>query len=407
MIALGVVWWLNVTVPPDNGGISDLGGYQAAATSIAHGQWPYRDFFLEYPPLSTGVFVLAGWIGGLSASGFSHGMAIEMLLFAWVAQVCAARLAPSGREALVAWAFVLLPLAVGTLVRERFDVAPMAVCVAAALALARGRNTAAFALLGAGAALKLFPLVLIPVGMVWLLARGHKRQAWTGGALAVAVAAAICAPFYAESPHGFTEQFRFHLDRPVQIESTPASVLYALGGSTVDGVPSHPDRFRSQGLVGSHANAVKALFEVLELVALALLLFVAWRASAAARGRADAEVDVLLLTVMSALLIFITLGKVFSVQYMIWLAPFAPLAWVRGHRDIACALVSAYVLTWAYYPHHYFDLVFHTPPHRSVVLVLAVRNAILVGALLVAMARLGRWTPARGTAAIGRPVLAG
>ena len=407
MVALGLVWWLNVKVPPDNGGISDLGGYQTTATAIAHGQWPYRDFFLEYPPLSAGVFVVAGWIGGLSATGFSHGMATEMLLFAWVAQVCAARLAPAGRQALVAWAFVLLPLAVGTLVRERYDVAPMAICIAAVLALAKGRNTTAFALLGAGAALKLFPLVLVPIAMVWLLARGLRREGWAGGAVAVVVTAVLCAPFFAVSPHGFTEQFRFHLDRPVQIESTPASVLYALGGSTVDGVPSHPDRFRSQGLIGSHARAVKTLFQVLEIAALALLLIAAWRASAAVGGRPDAELDVLLLGAMAALLAFIALGKVFSVQYMIWLAPFAPLAWVRGHRDLATLLTAAYVLTWAYYPHHYFDLVFHTPTHRSVVVVLAVRNALLVGALVIALVRLWRWSPARGTAAIGRPAQAG
>jgi uncharacterized membrane protein len=394
MVALGLVWWLNVEVPPDNGGISDLGGYQTTATAIAHGQWPYRDFFLEYPPVAAGLFVVAGWIGGLGATGFSHGMAIEMLMFAWTAQACAARLAPENRRQLVAWAFVVVPLLMGTLVRERFDVAPAAVCIAAVLALARGHHKTAFALLGAGIALKLFPAVLVPAGVGWLLARGLRREAWIGGAVAVAVALVICAPFYAVSPHGFTEQFRFHIDRPVQIESTPASVLYVLGGATVDGIDEHPDRFRSQGLVGGDAKAVKALFEALQFAAYVLLVGVLWYATKAVRGRPSDELDVLLLAVTGALLTFIALGKVFSPQYMIWLAPLTPLAWVRGQREVAALMTAAFVLTWAYYPHHYTDVVVHTASHHAAIVTVALRNGLLVGALGLVIARLWRYVPA-------------
>jgi uncharacterized membrane protein len=402
MLALGLVWWLNVAVPPDNGGISDLGGYQLAATSIAHGEWPYRDFFLEYPPVAAGIFVVAGWIGGLSNSGFLHGMAIEMLLFAWLAQACAARLAPKGREQLVAWSFVVLPLLMGTLVRERFDVAPAAVCITAVLALARGHHKAAFALLGGGIALKLFPAVLVPACFAWLLARGLRREAWVGGAIAIAVALAICTPFYAMSPHGFTAQFRFHLDRPVQIESTPASVLYAIGGATVDGVDEHPDRFRSQGLVGGDARTVKVLFEALELASYVLLIAALWLAAKAVRGNDRDELDVLLLAVTGALLTFIALGKVFSPQYMIWLAPLTALAWVRGQRQVASMITAAFVLTWAYYPHHYTDVVVHTAGHHAAIVTVGLRNLLLVGALGLVIARLWGYVPA----AVGRPAAA-
>ena len=41
--------------------------------------------------------------------------------------------------------------------------------------------------------------------------------------LAAGVALVLCVPFFAASPDGFLDQFQFHLDRPVQVESTPAN----------------------------------------------------------------------------------------------------------------------------------------------------------------------------------------
>ena len=46
----------------------------------------------------------------------------------------------------------------------------------------------------------------------------------------------------------------------MQIESTPAVVLSALGDSFVTGTPDRPDRFKSNGLDGGPADAVAALF---------------------------------------------------------------------------------------------------------------------------------------------------
>lgn len=388
MVALAFVWLLDLKVAPYNAGITDLGGYQATAQSIADGSVPYRDFFFEYPPLAAGVMVVAGWIGGLTTSGFENGMAVEMLLFALVMQACAHRLAPPGRKALVAWSLIALPILMGTLVRERFDVAPTAICIAAVLALARDRHVVAGALIGVGAALKLFPLIILPVAVVWLVARGRGRAAWLTSLVAVAVAVAVCVPFYALSPHGFSEQFRFHADRPVQIESTPASLLFAMGSATVVGVKDHPSRFRSQGFEGGPEKSVRAAFQAGQIVLLVLLLIAVWRATVAARARPEAQIDVLVLGALAGLLAFMAFGKVFSVQYMIWLAPFAALAWARGQREVACALAAAFVLTWAYYPAHYWQLVFAGPGHTAAVLDVAARNAVLAGALLLLLARL-------------------
>ena len=59
----------------------------------------------------------------------------------------------------------------------------------------------------------------------------------------------------------------------------------------------------------------------------------------------------------AALLAFVTLGKVFSPQYVIWLAPFAALAWVWGRARSRCSSAAAIVLTHVEFPSRYFDLI--------------------------------------------------
>jgi CPA1 family monovalent cation:H+ antiporter len=63
---------------------------------------------------------------------------------------------------------------------------------------------------------------------------------------------------------------RFHLERPVQIESTAATVLEVVGGSSVTGDPIIHDAYKSNGLDGGAADAVQALFAVALAAALAV-----------------------------------------------------------------------------------------------------------------------------------------
>ena len=129
-----------------------------------------------------------------------------------------------------------------------------------------------------------------------------------GLAAFAAVVVAVSLPFLVAG--GFFDQFTFHLERPVQIESTPAIVLSALGDSYVTGTPERPDEFKSNGLAGGPADTVAALFTA--LLAGALLLIVAL----AARG---GDVRRLTLLGLAAVTAFVVLGQVLSPQYMVWL----------------------------------------------------------------------------------------
>jgi hypothetical protein len=220
---------------------------------------------------------------------------------------------------------------------------------------------------------KLFPGLLALVALVWLAGRGEWRAALRGGAIFAAVVIAISLPL---AGAGYVDSFAFHLDRPVQIESSPASVLFALGGSDVTGTNVRPDRFKSNGLDGGHADDVEAVFAFLLVVALSAIAWLAAR-------RPDARHMVM--CGFAALLAFVTLGKVFSPQYVIWLAPFAALAWVWRLRAVAVLTTAAIVLTHVEFPSQYFDLINVEP---DVVVIVAARNALLLAALVVLAASL-------------------
>lgn len=357
--------------------VNDLYVYGVYTNLLHAGQLPYLDFGFEYPPLAALPIWLAG-VPGRDAQTFELSFGVLMAVCMVAGQQLAARLAGAAgeRERLtVAWLLVLTPVLVGAAVRTHFDALPIAIALGGLLALAKDRHAIGFALLGAGTMTKLFPGLLAVVALAWLAGRGEWRTVLRGGAIFVAVVAAISLPF---AGAGYVDSFRFHLDRPVQIESSAASVLFALGGSDVTGTNVRPDRFKSNGLDGGHAGQVEAVFSFLLVLAL-------WSTAWLAARRPGARHMVL--CGFAALLAFVTLGKVFSPQYVIWLAPFAALAWVWGRRAVAALTTAAIVLTQVEFPSRYFDLI---NVRHDVVVIVAARNALLLVALGVLAAGLAR-----------------
>ncbi|CAN5180912.1 hypothetical protein BH20ACT16_BH20ACT16_00050 [soil metagenome] len=372
-----VVYALATTVGPfSDVTVNDLYVYGVYADLLHDGQLPYVDFGFEYPPLAAIPLWLAG-VPGLGDATYAVSFAVLMGACLLVAQQLAARLAGAGRDGLtVAWLFVALPLLIGASLRTHFDALPIALALGGLLALSKDRHAIAFALLGVGTMTKLFPGLLAVISLVWLaFGRGEWRTALRGGAIFTAVVVAISLPL---SGAGYVDSFEFHLDRPVQIESSAASVLFALGGSDVTGTNLRPDRFKSNGLDGGHAGAVERVF-------LLLLVLALWSIAWLAARRPDARHMVL--CGFAALLAFVTLGKVFSPQYVIWLAPFATLAWVWGRRAVALLTAAAIVLTHVEFPSRYFDLI---NVETDVVVIVAVRNALLLTALAVLVVALAR-----------------
>jgi hypothetical protein len=351
--------------------ITDLFIYDAYARTLDLGVTPYSGAFpLEYPPLA----LLPIWLGRVFGGDAHYETAFGVLMgVAALATQAGVRRIGGDRAA---WLFALTPLACAAVLRTHYDMAVAALLVAALVALLRGRPLLGFGLLGAGAMAKGFPAVLVPVAAAWHAGRGELRTALRGVAVFAAVCAAISAPFLGD---GYFDAFRFHLDRPVQVESAPAVVLYALGGTRVTGSATVADRFKSNGLTAPHADAVERLFTGALLLTLALLAWLAARRGDERR---------LLLCCAAAVIAFVAFGKVLSPQYVAWLAPLAALLAVHRARAAAALLTLGIVLTTVEFPRRYAALVEGDDGVRVLV---AARDVALVAALIATAAAAARW----------------
>jgi hypothetical protein len=88
-----------------------------------------------------------------------------------------------------------------------------------------------------------------------------------------------------------------------------------------------------------------------------------------------------------AAIAFGALGKVLSPQYLVWLTPFAAVAFAWGARVPAALIALACVLTQIEFPRRYFDLVADDDTTFAMV---GVRNVALIVAGLSLAAALAR-----------------
>jgi hypothetical protein len=351
--------------------VNDLFVYRTFTEPLLDGGLPYRDVFLEYPPLAAPAIALPGLLG-TGEEAFRWAFAgWTFLLAAAVVLLCGALAARTGgdaRRALLVAA--LMPLLCGALVRTHFDLAPVALLLGALLLLASRRPRTGMAVLGLAAMTKGFPLVAAPVALAWLAAQVDRR---TLAQSALALLAALALPTVAAvamSPDGAWDALTYHLERPLQVESLPASgvlLLDELGAGRAESVQSH----RSDGLEHPAAGALAlvCLAAMLGLIAAVTLL-----------GRGDARR--LVLASLTAVAAFAALGKVLSPQYMLWLIPLGALAFAWRLHALAAATAAAAILTQVEFPARYFDLVDREPFPVAVV---ALRNLVLLAVLALAL----------------------
>jgi hypothetical protein len=222
-----------------------------------------------------------------------------------------------------------------------------------------------------------FPLVVAPVALAWLLARGEREAALRGLCAFAAVVALLAGATVALSSSGALDAIRYQTDRPVQIESLPAYGIRAieeLGGERAERVQS----FKSDGLEHPAGNTLAALSAIFGLA------FIALFAVSAAHRQSDPRA--LVLASLGAIAAFATFGKVLSPQYLIWVLPLGALALAWRHHALAAAVAVATVLTFVEFPSRYFDLV---DGRQFAVAVVGLRDLALVSVVALALRAMG------------------
>ena len=405
LVALAAGWALTLWVAPwSDERVNDLFVYRTFADPVLDGALPYRDVAFEYPPLAAPAIVLPGLVG-TGEETFRWAFALWTLGAAIaVVLLCGALARATGGDARRAMlAAALMPLLCGALVRTHFDLFPVALLLAGLLLLCRDRPRAGLAVLGLGAMTKAFPLVAVPVALAWLVARGRRREAWQGALACAAVIAVVAGVAVAASPSGAADAVRYQLDRPVQIESSPALVLLGLdaaGLGEARSVSSH----RSDGLLHPADEAVTSLFLTAFVGLVALLCACAagglragrraaggmraagMRAVAAgvrgrvAAGEPGSGARRFVIAALAATVGFALFGKVLSPQFVIWAIPLGALAFAWRLHALAAAVAVAAVMTQIEFPAHYFDVVAREPVAIALV---ALRNLALLAVLVL------------------------
>ncbi len=272
------------------------------------------------------------------------------------------------RTAAIAFA-VYLMIGSWATAETRFDLLTAGLTLGAVILAAKARWKWAFALLALGTLLKFYPVVLIPPLLIaqqlQSKARWNSWKLWSGVGVFVAICAAVMALSLLLNVADTLNPFRYFLNRPIQMESFPATLMWL--GSFVGYPLQYVFTFQSLNVLSRLASKISLLSTALLVAGLLYTFWLQWR------GKIDIFMSSLL-----TLLIVVIAGKVFSPQYLIWLAPFVAYVGKCQWKWLVSWGVVA-VLTTIIFPFIYVDLP-HIIKYYPVVFV---RDLLVVGVVIV------------------------
>jgi hypothetical protein len=364
--------------------VGDLPVYFEAARAWLSGKTPYAELPFEYPPYALLAFAPAALVSS-TLRQFQVAFGLELLLVDVAIRVA---LLWAGRRQRGAWAYApFLAYAVVAQLQafwlyKRFDLIPAGLTLAGVLLLSSGAAGRAGAALVGGIGTKIFPVVLVPLAVAHARRSGTLRRLLLGAALAAAPLAALALAWPLFRAVGF------HSARGLQVESLWASVLWLFREwSGVQWVHA-PASYEVQG--GVAPAALRIAMWVWGLGS-ALSVLLSCRPVDGPGSGALAERALL------PLLALISLGPVFSPQYVLWISTVAALLVEPGRWRLAAAPLAAAVLTRVTYPAPGYQ----TGLSTALTAVLVLRNFLLVAGLCTLVLATVRSRPASRDPTLG------
>ena len=368
--------------------IGDITIYQRwVEGSLSHGVLPAGDNSWQYPPLVGPLLLFPRLMPGGGYQGQFVRLAfladaVVMVTLLWTARRRGSWLGP--------WFWILSVPFLGPLIYGRFDVFSALFVVAAFALLGRGlpvpgadrgtrqlngRRWIAGALIGLGAAVKIWP------GLT-LFGLPRTRRGWQTIAAAVAAAGAASLACMLAFTHG-TWFLHTQGKRGIEVESVWAlPFLLARHFHLWRGeVKNH---YGSLEVLGHGPGVAGRLALLTTVVVFSLLAYWWWRK----RWRPTVVADA---TLVATLLMIVT-SRVISPQYLIWLlatSAFCLLSRDTSQRRSALLILLSLPLTQWIFPYNFGSLIrFHGGP----ILVLAARDGLLVAAATIGFVDLWRDT---------------
>jgi Glycosyltransferase family 87 len=314
---------------------------------------PWRDFVVEYPP----AMMLTALAPALVTSDADTYFRLYMLeteaaltLAVWLAVRTARRLRPEAGSQALAQA-IWLTLALGFVAVRRYDPFVALAVAAAVHSLSLRRPALSGAALGLGVALKGVPILLAPIFVLHSAARRDWKGlacGVAGGAITLGLTAAAYVAFAGE--HAL-DAFAYHGQRPLQIETVYSGILI-LAHAFDPALLSRTFSYGSLNAVSPAEPALRALSSALLIAGVLASWLYAWRHNSAARDDSE-RLLVVVRASLACLVAYITLGKVFSPQYCVWLIPLAALAAPFSPCNARSLLPTAFLIVQIEYPFLY------------------------------------------------------
>jgi hypothetical protein len=289
--------------------------YVARFTEIAAAEGrPYRDFPVEYPPVSLGAIELVAGTNGNQTGGtlvwfmvFCDLVTFAALAFGW------------GRKAAVLYLLLTVPL-LGFLFIS-IDLISVALAVSAVALAVRGRERLGGVAFAAAILAKVWPLAILPVMVVQ---RKRRALTWSVAALALGTLGWV----WWGGPSGPLQVATQRHTPGWEYESAIGSILWALGRG---GFVSINDSTR----LGVAPGWAKALLVGVAVVGIAAVWYRASR-------REPREIG---LPTMAAVSILLLSAPLLSPPYMLWLAPWAAIAWTERTGYVRWLLAGLMVVS--------------------------------------------------------------
>jgi len=349
--------------------------FHAPAASGNRRLLPYRDFVFQYPPLAVIPIVLPALITTrpvLYPYAFGALAGLAALAIAFIGWALRAHFPTEHRDPArhYLWMSAGALFLVGVTLETRLDVFAAAVVAVALWAVVTERWILAGMLLGAGAAMKVYPALLFPAFLAPLVAQRRYRDVLASILAFLAVGFFACALAASVSWSGFLHALELQSSRGLQVESVGATVvawIEVFTGSPLETVQLSGAR----DLAGASAPWVASMCRLL-VPAMALLgaLFSWWAARTSPVERPSPAL--LFDGVATAMAGIWIASPVLSPQYLVWGLPVFLFASSSAARLL---YLLALGVTRIEYPACY-PFIAHL--ELSGLMVLSVRNGLLI-----------------------------
>ncbi len=365
------------------------------ANKMLDGMLPYRDFNSEYPPLALFSFLLpALFFPDYPAYGFFY--AVEIFLLDVVILFIMVKF--TQRLNLRIWTvliiYTLCLIAMGPIVTGRFDLLPAALVLVSLYAFISGRNKTAWSFLALGASAKLYPLIIVPLFILFMLYNRQYRRLVQGVIVFIGVLLALNLPWIIVSWDGYcninndASFLGYHIARELHSESSYGLVILmgqVMGLTQVDANLT----YGSWNIISPTADALAiytfyitfAFLAILYVIYIKRLLKTPLTSGIDARSTlGEISAQLIIRCSMLAVIIMLLTSKVFSPQFLIWLCPLIPLVNARRRYVPLVLFLVAAVITQYVYPHNYIEFELFNPPF---VVMLFIRNLLLATMVVI------------------------